>query len=61
MEHLSGLPRGAFTKIDAQEDEIFYEPPRGVYHIDERVLAALTQFYQTVLPKDRILLDPMSS
>jgi hypothetical protein len=29
-----GLLRRAFTKIDAQEDEIFYELQHGVYHID---------------------------
>ena len=28
------LLQRAFTKIDVQEDEIFYDPQHGVYHID---------------------------
>jgi len=28
MDERLGLPQGAFTKIDAEEDELFYEPPR---------------------------------
>jgi SAM-dependent methyltransferase len=61
MEDRLGLPAGAFTKIDAEEDEIFYQPPRLVYHIDEGAVAALTQFYRTVLPARGVLLDLMSS
>ena len=61
MEDRLGLPAGAFTKIDAEEDEIFYEPPRLVYHIDEGAVAALTQFYRAVLPARGVLLDLMSS
>lgn len=55
------LPQGAFAKIDTEEDEIFYEPPRLVYHIDEGAVAALTQFYRKVLPTGGVLLDLMSS
>lgn len=61
MEDLPGLPRGAFTKIDTEEDEIFYEPPRLVHHIDDGAIAALTQFYRTMLPAGGTLLDLMSS
>jgi hypothetical protein len=61
MEDELGLPQGAFSKIDAEEDEIFYEPPRLVYHIDEGAVAALTQFYRQVLPPGGVLLDLMSS
>ena len=56
-----GLPQGAFSKIDTEEDEIFYEPPRLVYHIDESAVAALTQFYRRVLHAGGTLLDLMSS
>src|SRR5215468_11680593 len=56
-----GLPQGAFAKIDAEEDEIFYEQARLVYHIDEGAVAALTEFYRKVLPAGGILLDLMSS
>ena len=35
MEDALGLPHDAFTKLDPEEDEIFYEPPRLVYHVDD--------------------------
>jgi hypothetical protein len=56
-----GLPQGAFTKIDAEEDEVFYEPARLVCHIDDGAIAALTEFYRAVLPAGGVLLDLMSS
>jgi len=61
MDDGLGLPQGAFTKIDMDEDEIFYEPPRLVCHIDDGAIAALTQFYRTTLPPGGCLLDLMSS
>src|SRR6266567_1292929 len=61
MDDALGLPQGAFTKIDGEEDEFFYEEPRLVYHIDDNAVAALTDFYRTVLPKGGVLLDLMSS
>jgi len=56
-----GLPSGAFAKLDDEEDEIFYELPRLVYHIDDGAIAALTAFYRSVLPAGGVLLDLMSS
>ncbi len=56
-----GLPPGAFAKIDSQDDEAFYEPPRLVYHIDEHAVAMLTDFYRTALPAGGVVLDLMSS
>ncbi len=61
MDDGLGLPEGAFSKLDAEEDEIFYEPPRLVLHIDENAIAALTEFYRAVLPRGGVLLDLMSS
>jgi SAM-dependent methyltransferase len=61
MDESLGLPQGAFAKIDAEEDEIFYEPPRLVCHIDDGAIAALTDFYRVVLPAGGVLLDLMSS
>jgi len=61
MDDGLGLPQGAFTKIDTEEDEAFYEPPRLVHHIDDGAIAALTQFYLGVVPAGGILLDLMSS
>jgi hypothetical protein len=61
MDDELGLPQGAFAKIDAEEDELFYEPPRLVCHIDDGAIAALTEFYRAVLPAGGVLLDMMSS
>ncbi len=61
MEEMLGLPQGAFTKIDAEEDELFYEPARLVCHIDDGAIAALTGFYRGILPAGGALLDLMSS
>ena len=61
MDDDLGLPPGAFAKIDAEEDELFYEPPRLVVHIDDGAIAALTELYRTVLPAGGVLLDLMSS
>src|SRR5437762_958932 len=61
MDDKLGLPPGAFTKIDTEADELFYEEPRLVYHIDDNAVAALTEFYRDVLPKGGVLLDLMSS
>jgi hypothetical protein len=61
MEDPLGLPQGAFTKIDSEEDELFYEEQRLVYHIDDNAVAALTEFYRGALPAGGVLLDLMSS
>ena len=61
MEDERGLPPGAFAKLDNEDDEIFYEPPRLVCHIDDGAIAALTGFYRSVLPTGGALLDLMSS
>jgi Methyltransferase domain len=60
-EELPGLPAGAFAKLDAEPDELFYEPARLVTHIDDGAIAALTEFYRTLLPAGGVLLDLMSS
>jgi SAM-dependent methyltransferase len=61
MEDERGLASGAFATLDDEDDEIFYEPPRLVYHIDDGAIAALTGFYRSVLPAGGVLLDLMSS
>src|SRR5690349_13141032 len=61
MDELPGLPQGAYAKLDSEPDELFYEPPRLVYHIDDHAVATLTEFYRTVLPEGGVLLDLMSS
>jgi methyltransferase family protein len=61
MDDDLGLPPGAFTKLDGEEDELFYEPSRLVCHIDDGAIAALSEFYRRVLPAGGVLLDLMSS
>ena len=61
MDDRLGLPSGAFTKIDAEDDEFFYEPPRLVCHIDDGAITALTEFYRVALAAGGVLLDLMSS
>jgi ubiquinone/menaquinone biosynthesis C-methylase UbiE len=60
-EELPGLQAGAFAKLDAEPDELFYEPARLVTHIDDGAIAALTEFYRVLLPAGGVLLDLMSS
>jgi SAM-dependent methyltransferase len=61
MDDTLGLPQGAFDRLDEEDDALFYEEPRLVYHIDEHAVEALTGFYRTVLPAGGVLLDLMSS
>ena len=61
MDDDLGLPSGAFAKLDAEEDEFFYEPPRPVLHIDDGAVAALSELYRMILPIGGVLLDLMSS
>ena len=60
-DELPELPDGAFDRQDDGDDTTFYAPPRLVTHIDERATAALTAFYDAMLPTDGRLLDLMSS
>ena len=55
------LPPAAFEKEDAAADAEFYEAARLVTHIDDHAIAALTDFYREVLPRDGVILDLMSS
>jgi SAM-dependent methyltransferase len=56
-----GFPPGAFDRLDGEDDEFFYEPPRLVFHIDDGAVAALTAFYRDALPAGGVVLDLMSS
>lgn len=55
------LPADAFSRIDEGDDLVFYAPPRLVTHIDEAAIAALSDFYRSIVPKDGVVLDLMSS
>mmetsp|Transcript_13015 Transcript_13015/g.40075 ORF Transcript_13015/g.40075 Transcript_13015/m.40075 type:complete len:268 (+) Transcript_13015:90-893(+) len=50
-----------FDRTDESSDTYFYNSPRLVYHIDDKCIAALTNYYAKVLPQDADLLDICSS
>ena len=56
-----GLPSFWFHKPDNENDDVFYQQPRMVAHIDDATMAALTNFYRTFLPSGASILDLMSS
>jgi SAM-dependent methyltransferase len=47
--------------MDESEDELFYEHPRFVVHIDEYAIADVSDIYESFLPKQGEILDLMSS
>ena len=55
------LPSFWFDKPDNENDDVFYQQPRMVAHIDDGTMAALTNFYRTFLPSRACILDLMSS
>ena len=61
MEDVLGPPEGAFSKIDPEDDEVFYRPARLVTDIDDNAIRVLRGFYRGVLPTGGVLLDLMSS
>lgn len=61
MTTLPEFPLGAFARVDEGDDAEFYTPVRLVTHIDEAAIAALTDFYRSVLKPGSVVLDLMSS
>ena len=55
------LPEGFFARQDESPDEHFYTQPRMVTHIDDATIAALTTFYDEMIPAKGRVLDLMSS
>lgn len=55
------LPPEAFRRQDETPDELFYEMPRLVTHIDDAAIAAVRQLYRERFPPGGALLDLMSS
>ena len=48
-------------KLDESNDDLFYEAPRFVTHVDEQFIAQLTELYQERLTPNSCILDLMSS
>lgn len=58
---MSSLPPDAFDRYDESPDEIFYEAPRLVTHIDDEAIEEVTQLYRDFFPPGGAILDLMSS
>lgn len=58
---MRSLPSDYFARQDESDDSLFYQSPRKVVHIDDTAILLLKAFYATVLPKNGVLLDLMSS
>ena len=50
-----------FARMDESDDEIFYDQPRLVYHIDDAAVTALTQYYVETFQEGDDVLDICSS
>jgi SAM-dependent methyltransferase len=50
-----------FTRIDEDEDSIFYAKPRLVTHIDDKAISIIRGIYGEILKKGAKVLDLMSS
>ena len=61
IPHPPALPPEFFHRTDPQPDELFYQEPRYVTHIDNATIEALTQLYRELLPPGSRVLDLMSS
>ncbi|MDA0840923.1 MAG: methyltransferase domain-containing protein [Planctomycetota bacterium] len=55
------FPPNSFTRQDESEDEIFFQEPRKVVHIDEPAIEAVRDLYREFLPPRGRILDLMSS
>ena len=55
------LPPELCRRMDESDDEVFYEYPRFVVHIDEHAIADVGEIYERLLPKKGEILDLMSS
>jgi hypothetical protein len=50
-----------FRRMDETDDELFYESPRFVVHIDDGAIEAVGEIYASRLPEGGAILDLMSS
>ncbi len=57
----SELPATWFERVDTSSDDLFYQTPRLVQHIDDITISSLTAFYRTRLAAGASVLDLMSS
>ena len=50
-----------FRRLDDSDDELFYQVPRFVVHIDEGAIRKVGEIYAQLLPQGGAILDLMSS
>lgn len=50
-----------FQRYDENDDGVFYRQARLVTHIDDPSIARLTQYYDTVLPREGTIMDMCTS
>jgi SAM-dependent methyltransferase len=50
-----------FRRIDESDDELFYQFPRLVTHVDDGAIGKVGEIYARILPLDGEILDLMSS
>jgi len=50
-----------FRRVDESDDELFYQYPRLVVHIDDGAIAKVGEIYADLLPEGGVILDLMSS
>ncbi len=55
------LPAELSRRVDESDDELFYQYPRFVVHIDDTAIADVRAIYERLLPKGGAILDLMSS
>lgn len=55
------LPQQLCRRLDESEDELFYQTPRFVVHIDDRAITDVGEIYEKLLPNNGEILDLMSS
>jgi len=55
------LPPELRSRMDESDDELFYENPRFVVHIDDHAIADVGAIYERLLPRHGEILDLMSS
>jgi SAM-dependent methyltransferase len=58
---MADLPKDFFRRLDETDDELFYEFPRKVVHIDDGAIAAVRELYGGRLANGGEILDLMSS
>jgi SAM-dependent methyltransferase len=50
-----------FRRMDESDDELFYQFPRMVVHIDDGAIATVGEIYASLIPPESEILDLMSS